>query len=418
MKHNESDVIIIGAGLTGLSAANRLIEDGFHVTVLEAMERAGGKVESVEKESGWFERGPQFVNDDMSEMVKLIERAGMTLAETTIADNAAMIHAETKEDADQRTEPLVPKLFATHLTDDIPLAQLYANAGMNDTSLSIIRSMQTELVTIEPDQLSAIALIDTNNRYPSEKSDLTHQASGPLGTVITYLADRLEDHLIYEAPVTHVRTSDKMYTVHTKNEQYTAPAVIVALPPAVATSLNYPEEVEYQFRDALSSYTNGAIVKVTWQFEQPFWNDLHAKNTEKPMAGLVFTNPEGITVSVSSKANGQPRLTMFIGGNEAKRFSTMNEKERIHEATRLLAMGVGSAAYDYTDATDSVWVDHPYCGGGYGASVHFGGQPDAAEHLRLPYERFLFASSETATEFPNFMEGAVRAGIRAAMNIK
>ena len=93
------DVIIVGAGLAGLAAAKALGENGINYMIIEASSRAGGKVISRERpdRSRFFELGPQFVNEDMTEIVELIQEAGMDLRETDITSDSVEIDGSNKK---------------------------------------------------------------------------------------------------------------------------------------------------------------------------------------------------------------------------------------------------------------------------------------------------------------------------------
>ena len=71
------DVIVVGAGFTGLSAATALVDQGLGVLLLEARGRVGGKVESEILPDGTrIDTGGQFFCRDMTELTGLIEKNG------------------------------------------------------------------------------------------------------------------------------------------------------------------------------------------------------------------------------------------------------------------------------------------------------------------------------------------------------
>ena len=77
------EVIVIGAGFTGLAAANELVGQGIDAVVLEARDRVGGRVESVVNELGErLDTGGQFLCEDMPELMRLAGQFGKTLVET------------------------------------------------------------------------------------------------------------------------------------------------------------------------------------------------------------------------------------------------------------------------------------------------------------------------------------------------
>ena len=83
---NDLDVLILGAGMAGLSAARALAERGIRVCVLEAKPRVGGRIMSQKVEGGGFvELGAEFVHGRVPELWALINEAGAKFGENARA---------------------------------------------------------------------------------------------------------------------------------------------------------------------------------------------------------------------------------------------------------------------------------------------------------------------------------------------
>ena len=104
------EVIIVGAGLAGLSAARLIDGSGLSYKILEATDRAGGKVYSGFNEQGEYplELGAQFVNKDMTELTRLIEESGMHLKRTVSKSDSVYLHAKTPVSYTHLTLPTTP----------------------------------------------------------------------------------------------------------------------------------------------------------------------------------------------------------------------------------------------------------------------------------------------------------------------
>ena len=85
MSLGHHQVIVVGAGFTGLAAATELAGRGIDVLVLEARDRVGGRVESQANALGErLDTGGQFFCEDMPEVTALARRFGKTFVETPV----------------------------------------------------------------------------------------------------------------------------------------------------------------------------------------------------------------------------------------------------------------------------------------------------------------------------------------------
>ena len=87
----KNKVLVIGAGIAGLSAAYRLHKAGFSVTVLEASERVGGRMSSDTVEGCVFDRGAQFLSRSYTSLLPLIEEVGLGYALKEISAPASAV---------------------------------------------------------------------------------------------------------------------------------------------------------------------------------------------------------------------------------------------------------------------------------------------------------------------------------------
>ena len=111
-----ADVIVIGAGLAGLSAARHLRARGASVIVLEARDRAGGRVHSQRLGGGqMIDLGAQFMGDAHTHVAALADEAG--LRRTSAAVPGDLLHLSSEEAAPQRGSPDALPLPMIHRLD-------------------------------------------------------------------------------------------------------------------------------------------------------------------------------------------------------------------------------------------------------------------------------------------------------------
>lgn len=418
----EYDVIIVGAGLAGLAAAKAVREEGKSYLILEATDRSGGKVYSKvsEDSSRYFELGAQLVNKEMTEMVKLIQEAGMVLTKTKRIEENRVI-------SDKSKEPIY--LDFSDITDTLgaisgehfgvkPLDQVLEKHISQKRKRQILKSFVAAETTVNSKYINAEAIKKLISRVTTTTNGLDYQASGPLSKVIKYLETLNVDAIHYLEPVVKVKETNSGYTVKTKNKsKYHAKSLIMAIPPTAASKISFSSGLSDYYAPYLESYTDGAVIKMTFVYDKPFWRDRAKKSKQKSLYGVIYSAHEGVNLMDSSKDENESRLTLFIGGDKAKELADVPIEVKEFFAKERLIEVLGEEAEGYKDYEISEWLQSPYYGGGYGAVIHANGESDAAERLKEPLNNVVFASTELASEFPYFMEGAVRSGQYAAKRL-
>ncbi|MCC5894175.1 MAG: FAD-dependent oxidoreductase [Alkalibacterium sp.] len=407
------DVLVVGAGLAGLSAALTVKEKGLSYAVLEASERAGGKVYTEFSEDGkrFYEQGAQFVNKDMTEMISLIRESGMDLEHTNISDESIVINEKNKKAIKLSVSEGRQLLDNLTIDSDAALSEVLNQSIDNKWEKRMLKSYIAAETTVSSEHINARSAKKMVSRITTHENELKYQANGPLNNVIGHLEKQLDEAIHYCEPVVSVKKDETGYLVTTENNNaFTAKAVMLAVPPTVANHIDISPELKAHFGSALNSFLDGAVIKLTFVYADDFWRHHEVNGKEKKVFGVIYVGNEGVNVMDSSKGDDENRLTMFIGGDKAKDLVKVPPQVRENFALDRLVEVFGEKAENYKDVEESLWVDDPYYGGGYGAMVRTEGDIDAEEVLSSPYERVVFASTELAPEFPHFMEGAIRSG--------
>lgn len=417
-KNQPVDVLVVGAGLAGLSAAVKIKENGLSYAVLEASERAGGKVYTEFSEDGkrFYEQGAQFVNKDMTEMIDLIRESGMDLEHTDISKDSIVINEKNKKAIKLSVQEGEQLLDNLDIESNAPLSEVLSQSIDNKWEKRMLKSYIAAETTVSSEHINAKSARKLVSRITTHENELKYQANGPLNNVIGHLEKQLAETMHYCEPVLSVKKNDEEgYVITTEhNNIFTAKAVILAIPPTVANRIDFSLELEEHFGSALDSFLDGAVIKLTFVYDNDFWRHHEVNGAEKKVFGVIYVGNEGVNVMDSSKGDDENRLTMFIGGDKAKDLVNVPPQVRENFGLDRLTEVFGEKAENYKDVVESIWVDNPYYGGGYGAMVHSEGETDVEEVLSKPFEHVVFASTELAPEFPHFMEGAVRSGRQSA----
>jgi monoamine oxidase len=425
MSRKRLDVIVVGAGLSGLSAARALEAAGLSCQVLEAQDRAGGRVRSmVSKDGHVTEAGAQFFNRDMDELIGLSAEAGLDLAATaadgaTVAlDASGSIGAAPWLDQLEDAWPRLLEAAGAHRgVPDQSLAQLIRQVTADSLGIRLMESALAELPCRHPSTISAQGLLELYARYPSERSDRDLQARGPLEAVVDHLTSRLQASPRYNTPVEELVEEGSGVQVMTSQGAYHAERVILAVTPVAARAIRLPTTVRPSADAALESYGSGAMVKTSLLYRDAFWRE-GAGSGEPSVGTIVSLDPEGVVAVDASRAGeGTGRLVVFAGGPYGEVLARTDDAHRRASAVGLLSRALGRAAARPVSVTHGVWADCSWCGGGYNSYISYGGSPDAAARLRAIRGKVVFACSEIAERFPGYMEGALNAGQAAATSV-
>ena len=160
----ESDILIIGAGACGLMAAKELSAKGKKVTVLEARNRTGGRIHTINGD-GFLqavETGPEFIHGKLPITLKLLKKAGITYTETEgdmLHNTGGKWHEE--EEQIEGWDELMKKM--SKLKEDTTLS-LFLEAHFSEEKYTALRQQALQYAqgfdAVDPDKASVFALRD------------------------------------------------------------------------------------------------------------------------------------------------------------------------------------------------------------------------------------------------------------------
>lgn len=409
---NNLDVVCVGAGFAGLTAAVALEGGGLKVLVVEASERIGGRTwTDTDTDGRAFERGGQLINGDMNRILGHVASAKLSLSAVSMGG----AHAIFIDDRLERSDVDDPFRFVIQPSErelgGLSVGDLFRGAELPANRLRMLRSAAMELIGDDPDRLSAVALKRHAMHYHSNRDEAEFQIREGMGALSSYFAEQLRHRVIVEAPVRRLAHNDGQIFVETDHMRWTARACILAMTPVAARAVETVPAWPVTVREALDSFVPGAVIKTVLTYATPFWR----------LAGLSgmlrFADPTGLCVIDGSRDDGADRLIVFLGGPEARRSARLSDRERRDMVLTWLSRALGPEAGHPLSFVETLWVDDPWCGGGYAAKIRCGGSVDAAETLRSRLGPIGFACSEISDHFPGFVEGAIASGEMAAERV-
>ncbi|WP_117190398.1 flavin monoamine oxidase family protein [Rhizobium terrae] len=415
----ELDVIIVGAGFTGLTAARELMEAGSSVLLLEASSRVGGKVESSVLPDGTrIDTGGQFFCRDMTELMALIKESDRTPVMTHYDGDAIYQPPVSAEQAYARwrgVDALRDRMIATD-PNDPGLAHLTVTdwiAGLDDVPADVKKSflrLIRGLWCCDPQEVSFLYLASNDRRITNTYSEMEMFLPDTLHVLAEELAAKLGDRLRLAKPVTKIEHSAEGVTVTTGAERFSARRMILAAPPVMARRLQFLPALPDRVQKSLAAWAPGQSIKVQVTYDRPFWR-------ERGLSGAVMWHePQGLYACDTSRGD-YAGLVIFIGGPEARQWHERPREQLIDFVRGQLSEAFGPEGANPLDIHVRDWVDDTWCGGAYGDVIVDLDASDAEDILREGLPAVRFASSELALSYPGYVNGAIVAGRTAAAEV-
>lgn len=452
------DVIVVGAGVTGLTAAWRLHQAGQDVLVLEARDRVGGRLSTAahgpdgrtdDEAASDFEVGGQWVSPDQTALLALLDELGLTTYPRWREGDSLFLAADGT---------------AHRFTDDLPLPEATATAVAHLTKVldELVAEIDPDRPWAHPDaaELDAVsfrawleaqcddpvavatvglfvgpamltkpahafsalqaALMAASAGSFSNLVDadfiLDRRVAGGLASVPAALAARLGDRVRLGQDVTRVEWSERDghgeqegVVVHVGEVVHRARRLVLALPPTHVGRIRFSPALPAEHRAAREHQSFGLVLKVQAEYDAPFWRAAGLSGTGFAPHELVHEVYDN-TLDTEERDGGRGTLVGFVSDVHADEALRWSAEERRARVLASLAAYFGEVARTPRTYVESDWHDQELTGGAYGTSFDLGGLTRWGAVLREPLGPIRFGSSDVAGHGFQHVDGAVRVG--------
>lgn len=418
-KTERTDVVIVGAGFTGLSAALVLKKADIDFVLLEARDRVGGRVEAVRNGLGErIDSGGQFFCEDMPEVTALAAARGKAFVETYV-DGDLITHPSLSVEQAERTyygAMAIRERMNAIEPDDPAIAGMSVATWLEHQpdptdAKTAFRSMIEGLWCLAMDKVPLWHLIDNDRRITNEVPELQYSLRETMQSLAEDVAGDLGDRVRLSEPVTRVEHGPHGVRVVSANGAIEARKVLVALPPVTAAKLDFAPALPAVLENALGVWESGAVIKILVRYATPFWR-------ERDLCGMVmWRDLPGLFACDASKDVDHAALVVFVGGPLALRWRPFDDAALRAEVTARLVGALGPDAADIIDFSQRDWIQDRWSGGAYSDLIVDVTARDAEHTIRAGAAPVHFASSELSPSFPGYVEGAIVMGRIAAKEI-
>ena len=440
------DVAVVGAGLAGVIAARVLARSGKRVRVLEGRDRVGGRLLSVHTSSGHtVDLGGQWLGPGQKRMLALAQelgvathptqyrgktcfevagalgasRAGVPLSQplTVLGLVLAMARVErmTKRAAKHPPWPREGPAAGA----DTSLGAFLAERVWPTEARLILRSAFEGIFCRTPDEVSldlALYAISSAGGLPHmqgvQGGAQERQFTAGANAVVARLALELGDRVRLGALVRRIEHRDSRLIVQSDELCVSARRVIVAIPPPLVARLEFDPPLNARRRDILRAAVMGSVVKCVLIYRTPFWR-------KAGLSGALWSTsgPINIGYDTTSPGSEQGILSTLAVARSAEKLRGLPAERRREAVLEALAAHLGRDARSPLEYLDLVWQDEPLSLGGYSVTLPPGQFSLGPNVFREPEGSIHFAGTETSSEYPGYMEGAVESGERAAREV-
>lgn len=440
------DVVVIGAGAAGLTAANTLRNAGLSVAVLEARDRVGGRLWTDEIDGAMLEIGGQWVSPDQDALIDTVAELGLetfsryregdsvyvgpdgvahrfTGEMFPVAPETERVIAEITERLDAMVAEIDPDRPWAHEKaaewDRISWDAWLRQQTDDDEAVRNLAFATGSAMLTKPTHsfslLQSLLMAASAGSY-SHLVDadfiLDKRVVGGLQQVPILLAERLGEDVLLNEPVRTLEWSDGGVVAIAESITVRARFAIVALAPNLYSRISYVPalpRLQHQMHQHLSM---GFVIKVHAVYETPFWRD-------KGLSGTAFSPYELSHEAYDNTNHGDTRGTLvgFVSDQTADDLFRLSAEERKERILESLSHYYGPEAKDPIVYYESDWGSEEWTRGAYAASFDLGGLSRYGSDLRTPVGPIHFACSDLAGAGYQHVDGAIRMGREAAAHI-
>ena len=446
MQNLDRDVVIVGAGPSGLTAARELKKAGLSVAVLEARDRVGGRTWTDTIDGAMLEIGGQWVSPDQTALMDLLDELGLKMYPRYRDGESVYIGADGKRvqytgdtfPVNETTKAEMDKLVAIldGLAAEIGPTEPWAHPkareldtisfhhwlrqnssdeeACNNIGLFIAGGMLTKPAHAFS-ALQAVLMAASAGSFThltDEDFILDKRVIGGMQQVSLLQAAELGSDVVLNSPVRTINWDVDRVTVESERATVNARYVIMAVPPNLYSRVSFNPPLPRRQHQMHQHQSLGLVIKVHAVYSTPFWR-------EEGLSGTGFSAGALVQEVYDNTNHGDSRGTLvgFISDEKADAVFELSAEDRKKAVLESIAGFLGDKALTPEVYYESDWGSEEWTRGAYASSYDLGGLHRYGKDQHANVGPIYWSSSDLAAEGYQHVDGAVRMGQATAARI-
>ncbi|WP_415329035.1 flavin monoamine oxidase family protein [Chryseobacterium sp. MMS23-Vi53] len=425
----KKDVIIIGAGFSGLAAANKLDPKKFNVTVLESKNSVGGRVFSHEMKNGLIiELGAEWVGNSHERLLQLCDDFKLKLDDNQMSTHLLYknVYSPAKtwdfsESWSKKYKSLLENYSHLKEKDKTILDQMdwwryLVNNGCKDRDLDLHELLDSTDFGESIRQVSANSALGeyAENITPESikngtQNQMDQKIIGGNRSLAKKIEEKLKGKVFLNHTVTRIEQGKKVKVFCANGKVFEADKIICTLPTFALKNIDWKPGLPQKKIDAINALQYARINKHAMLFDKRFWKseDFDMITDQLPHYFYHATQKQGGTAGV---------LISYSIGDKAAVIANQNNETNFKSVQETLRPIFGDVSSNLLQQENYYWGNDDRSKGAY--ALYGPGQADLMGILQEPFDNIHFAGEHLSENWQGFMEGAIESGELVAEEIK
>jgi len=445
---DDKRIIVVGAGLAGLSCAYELNQAGFNVILIEARSRPGGRVRTYRDpfaDNLYAEMGAEYVDSTDNLVKQYCNKFGLKVLPAKQYDGVYIRGRRLSMKGIQSGTDSLPfegiqkgKLFGQEVQYIQKWIDLVKQKGANSPEVLALDNMSVEEVlkkggapkdiidlytytnateaTSVPSKMSALYMVLANSRTSAfNENTVEGRIFGGNDQLPKEFAKKLGTRIKYNRSLRSLVFSSNKITANViedgKRTSIKGIKCVLAIPASILRTIKIDPGFTAEKTNCIQKQQYGHVMKVAMQYRRRFWDDNNS------IGQRVFTDTRLRRIYHFSINQPGPRgiLLTFTSGEDAKKLGRLNEDRRMKVAQNTCKDIWPEAPQYWENGITKYWNEDPFVKASY--SLSGVGQKGYREILAKPEGPVFFAGEHTAIHRAS-MNGAIESGLRVTEELK